>query len=274
MESKENFDTFSKKAGLYVTKASVWFVVLLFGLTVAQLAIWYFIQFQMGKYTSSVFANSCQDTECAIIALEAIVQQTRGVRALDLVASRHVITLVAITVSLAVSVLGAVLIFDRIETATSGSVNVLRKKEGGSEANEDSDSVPENKSGRGTVEITPTRFYIESSFPGLMMCGLATFIIFAALNYSHKTANTQLIRDVPVFLSDKNHCRNIVGRVAGITSENSGGSQSDLTLKNEDEFKRLFQRCVLTEMSIIPSAFSVDRDGDLPANEAIFGEGE
>lgn len=107
----------SEEAGRFVTQGSVWFVIGLLFLTIFQIWLWYF---DRAPIDLSMLPEDCGQINCAIFALEAQVQEARSLRALDLIVSRHVIALVGMVIVLAFLVLGAVLIFNRIEIAAGG----------------------------------------------------------------------------------------------------------------------------------------------------------
>lgn len=287
---------FSKEAGRFVTMGSVWFVIGLLLVTVIQLCFWY-----LGRepVTEGMFAGNCGQVDCGILTLEARVQDARASRILDLIVSRHVIALIALVIALAFLVLGAVLIFDRIEAQSAGEVD-LKLGAGADEANvpaaaagmavdaqlaaggagtqpaaTDADTVKMRlPAGTG---IPPSVFSVRSTFPGMLMCGCAVVSLWMTLCFAYMSSKTMFVRDATIFLPDYNFCRNVLNRQPGIVSEAMAERTAEEMEKNWTDIMRNYAHCFKTPAETarpdIATQVTVDRLGDKNLNE-LLGEEE
>lgn len=171
-------------AGLIVSVASAGFV---FGLLAY---LFYSADLQndhFATYSSQNIPETCADEFCRFAALEADIQQMRSARVGYALIYRFSLAAAAIIVSLATIVLGAVLVFDRVQSAAD---NVL------------------------VLESEKYKATITSTWPGLVMVALGSFTLCISVVISGPMAPRLNVVDVPVFVEDPNSLRNAMGLVA------------------------------------------------------------
>lgn len=290
---------FSKEAGRFVTMGSVWFVVGLLLVTVIQICFWY-----LGRQpvTEGPFTEDCGQIDCGILTLEAMVQDARASRVLDTIVSRHVIALVGMVIALAFVVLGAVLIFDRIEAQSAGELEIkLGAAAGDANAQGAANAVPAGMAadtplpaggvgatpaatGAETVKmrlpagtgIPPSMFSVRSTFPGMLMCGCAIISLWMTLCFAYMSSKTMFVRDAAVFLPDYNFCRNVLNRQPGVVSEALAEQAAEEMQSNWKDIMRNYAHCFKTSAETarpdLVNPVTVDRLGDKNLDELLGKE--
>lgn len=272
---KTDHGAYSKQAALYLTKMSGKFVVALLLLTVVQLGVWYLGR---GPTGTDAFPADCGNVDCAILRLEAMVQEARAIRALDFIASRHVIALVGMVIALAFLVLGAVLIFDRVESETPGHVEiplswrvlvtpVTDQDAAGDAPAVKADTGAQTVVASGPAATQPGKFSVHSTFPGMLMCGCGVISLMLTLCFAYASYRTTFIRDAPIFLPDYNFCRNILNRQSGIMSEVSDRKAEQAIRDDWQNIMRSYAHCFKTPAEAMqppspPSEPAIDRSKD------------
>ena len=181
-------------AGLIVSVASAGFV---FGLL---LYLFYSAELQNTHFAGYGTAASdfmCSDDACRRVALEADLQQMRSARVGYALIYRFSLAAAAIIVSLATIVLGAVLVFDRVQSAAD---NML------------------------TIEADKYSATIVSTWPGLVMVTLGSITLCVSIVLSGPLAPKLHVIDLPVFVEDPNTLRTRLGIVASVDMAGANGS--------------------------------------------------
>ena len=193
----------TKRAGIIVTVLSTLFIIAVIGLV--SMLVWKMeSSFTSANVTESVWENcvgTCSELEYAIL-LEQDAQAMRNHRVRSALASRLLINAVAEVIALTLIALGAVLVFDRVESSREQSAGFWS-------------------------------FTFKSTFPGLIICGMGTVLTYMTVHISASPESRFTVLDLPVHLSDPNWERNyILGQVPG---NRPGGLSDDSTEPSESD---------------------------------------
>lgn len=153
-------------------------------------------------FVQSLIASCSENVNHCNVAMELIIQETRGSRAGLALYYRFAISATAIVVALSMVVLGSVLIFDRITSAS----HPLPAEPG--------DVTRNDNWFTGSLKGT---FSAGSPFPGLLMVAMGAFCLLATLWLAGPKAPQISIYDVPIYVPGN-------GQVAQGASMSLGGS--------------------------------------------------
>lgn len=129
----------------------------------------------------------CASADCLLIRLESDIQNMRSARVGFALIYRFSLSAAAIIVSLATIVLGSVLIFDRVQAIDSSNAQGSGKN---------------------------WSISASSPFPGLLMVFMGCVTLFFGLLFAGPKAPPISVRDLPVFLADRNPERHAAGDIA------------------------------------------------------------
>lgn len=172
---------YSKVAALSVSVASATFVlavlilIIVMGMLQSSPMNTDFVQSLIDGCSSS--ANHCN------VAMELIIQETRGSRAGLALYYRFAISATAIVVSLSMVVLGSVLIFDRITAASHDAADTTGQA-----------------SHNWMTASWKGSFSAGSPFPGLLMVAMGAICLMATLWLAGPKAPQISINDVPIYV--------------------------------------------------------------------------
>lgn len=169
----------SQRAALYVSCATMLIIAGIVGV------LWSYLHMSnlsaVQPLNSGQMMEACPSKPCSDGVILAMMEQDaqilRSERMRNALNSRMAIFVIAEIVALILVALGGVLIFDRIRGA---GVNHLSVKD----------------------------FTLKSNWPGVVLCGFGTLILFGALVLTTTSGYRLSIWDRPVFVSDPNWARN------------------------------------------------------------------
>lgn len=211
---------YSRRAGLWVCAMSVFFVIGMLLLTWWQVSLW-----KADEGVPSLNLADCKTSLCVQSVLEYELLSNRSNNTLDFLISRHVIAISAEIISLAFAVLGAVLIFDRIESNEKGEIGTGEK--GG-------------------------WFSVSSTFPGVLVCAMGMIALIYSLWHAERSAYSLMVRDVPGYFLDLNYERNVRNRGALIANVNKNREEAAKAQANFNPLNEAGAVVVPYEPSVLP----------------------
>ncbi|MDP5309028.1 hypothetical protein [Paracoccus spongiarum] len=175
----QNGHRYSRQAGLVVCIMSACFV----GGIILLLFLQAWLQHQeLGRIATPTAAAPVTDP---FYLLDQEALRLRASRASISQLYRHFMGISGLIVSMMMVLLGAILIFDRVQSAEANKLIAAL-------------------SGKGNVEAT-------SSFPGMLLCVMGAATVALNLYFSGPQAAPFVTRDIPAYLQDVNWSRNQLG---------------------------------------------------------------
>lgn len=176
----QNGHRYSRQAGLVVCIMSAGFV----GGIILLLFLQAWLQHQaLGRMVTPSAAAPVTDP---YYLLDQEALRLRASRASIAQLYRHFMGISGLIVSMMMVLLGAILIFDRVQSAEANSLSVALNSKGD--------------------------FKASSTFPGMLLCVMGAATVALNLYFSGPRAASFVTRDIPTYLPDINWSRNFAGR--------------------------------------------------------------
>lgn len=179
--ASQNGHRYSRQAGLVVCVMSAGFVVGIIGLLFMQ--AWLQHQ-ELGQMAANVTANQPDDP---YYYLEQEALRLRNSRASIAQLYSHFVSISGLIVSMTMVLLGAILIFDRVQSTEANTLRAILE-------------------GKASLDAS-------SAYPGVILCVLGAVTVGLNLYFSGPKAPAFVTRDIPAFLEDMNWDRNRLGRM-------------------------------------------------------------
>ncbi len=188
----QNGHRYSRQAGLVVCIMSAGFVI---GIILLLFLQAWLQHDELGKLVTPDTKTTPADP---YYLLEQETLRLRASRASIAQLYRHFVAISGLIVSMSMVLLGAILIFDRVQSSEANAI-------------------------KGALQ-GKANFEASSAFPGLMLCLMGAATVALNLYFSGPRAASFVTRDIPAYLQDLNWNRNLIGRQPCFGTNPAGSS--------------------------------------------------